>query len=338
MTTLHRPRNTLTARVHAISAASENAVLIELRPPAPTRRWWAKGPAAEAGLPAAQAGAHIDLHLGGYIRQYSLCNPPGETHRYLICVQAAPEGRGGSTHIHNTLQAGDNVQISTPRNHFPLEPAPKTLLLAGGIGVTPLLAMAETLSSQGQDFELHCFASSAERMVLADYIKTRPAAEFTTFHLPHPERTARAAIPDVITGHPAGTRFYICGPDGFIDTTRKHAATTGIDPQRLHSERFTPEPNPLPGPPGQTFAVRLSSTGKLYPVPGGKTIAETLLEHGVPIELSCNQGLCGTCLTPVLAGTPDHRDDFQTPAEKASNTSIALCCSRASTPEITLRL
>lgn len=322
-------------RVHSLTRTGSRGLLIDLRPAQRRGRPWKRSPAS-AELPPVEAGAHIDLHLGPLVRQYSLCNAPGETHRYLICVQAEPEGRGGSVRIHEELEVGTQLVVSAPRNHFPLLAAQRTLLLAGGIGITPLLSMAEELHRRDADFALHLFASDSGRASLRDHVLASPFAGRARFHTG--DRAQRTLVTERLLAEPdADTRLYVCGPDGFMAATIGRARAAGWPQDRIHQERFLPSQQ-VTSSADTHFTVELARDGRRFPVPAGASIAGVLREGGAPVDVSCEQGMCGTCLTRVVAGVPDHRDVVQTDEEKAANAEIALCCSRSLTPELILDL
>ena len=189
-----------------------------------------------APLPAFTAGAHIDVHVApGLVRQYSLCNPPHERHRYVIGVLRDPASRGGSQAMHEQIRAGAKLTISAPRNHFPLVDAPRSVLLAGGIGITPLLAMAETLSAQGSQFELHYCTRSPERTAFRDRILSAAYAPQVRFY--H-DSTQELDLPALLAGLPRDSHIYFCGPAGFIDHVKATAAAAGWPHEQLHLEYF----------------------------------------------------------------------------------------------------
>ena len=322
--------STFDAIVHSISLASPSGTsrLYELRPADPT-----------SPLPAFEAGAHIDVHLGtSLIRQYSLLNSPQDSGRYVICVRRDDSGRGGSTAMHRDVTVGRRLRISAPRNLFPLLPAQRYVLLAGGIGITPLLSMAEELHSRSADFVLHHYTADEHDAPLLERARAGAFADRVVIHHTRTGDSVRTAPPeDLRTPDPTGL-VYICGPDGFMTHVTEQAGVAGWRADQLHLERFAPaarEPDPVTD--GE-FRVRVASTGDSYPVPADMTIAEVLTANGVAVELSCEQGMCGACLTPVLAGQPDHRDEVQTDEERAANDQITICCSRARSPELVLGL
>jgi vanillate O-demethylase ferredoxin subunit len=288
-----------------------------------------------AALPPFEAGAHIDVRLpNSLVRQYSLCNAPGETHRYLIGVLRDAASRGGSQAMHDEVDAGSVLEISEPKNHFPLVEARRTLLLAGGIGVTPILAMAESLAGKDADFEVHYCARSPERAAFRERIGASRFAGQVHFHYDGDARTLDLAR--LLAAPEPDTHLYVCGPQGFIDHVLGSAAAHGWPAAQLHVEYFGAAA--VDASADQPFAVKLASTGRIVAVPAGQTVIKVLAEHGVDIPYSCEEGVCGTCLTPVLEGVPDHRDMYLTDEEQAANDRFTPCCSRARTPVLVLDL
>lgn len=284
---------------------------------------------AEPGqtLPGFSAGSHIDVHLpGGLTRQYSLCNDPAEQQHYQIAVLRDPASRGGSVAVHDLVQEGQALQISAPKNHFALaHGAPRHLLLAGGIGITPLLCMAQRLRATGASFELHYATRSLARTAFRDEIAA--FGDKVKLHLDDGDAAQKLDLPAVLAAQPAATRLYVCGPTGFIDFVLATAKARGWPADHLHLEYFGAAPQDTTG--DQAFEVRLASSGQTYTVPADKTVVQALQAHGIEIMVSCEQGVCGTCLTRVLEGECDHRDLYLTDEEKAANDQFTPCCSRA---------
>ena len=289
-------------------------------------------------LPAFAAGAHIDVHLpGGVVRQYSLCNDPGETHRYLIGVLRDPASRGGSRALHEQIQEGDLLRISAPKNHFPLvHDARRSLLLAGGIGVTPILCMAERLANTGADFEMHYCARSPGRAAFRTRIAASSFADRVHFHYDDGADGQTLDLAAVLAKPQEGTHLYVCGPKGFMDVVLSTARARGWPESQLHYEFFGAEVAKSDSDAG--FEIKLASTGRIVMVPKEQTVVQALSAVGVEIMTACEQGVCGTCLTRVLAGTPDHRDSYLTPEERAANDQFLPCCSRSQTPQLVLDL
>lgn len=292
-----------------------------------------------AALPAFSAGAHIDVHLPNQLsRQYSLLNCPSETHRYQIAVLKTADSRGGSVAMH-ALAAGDLLDISEPRNHFPLAPqARHSLLLAGGIGITPLLSMARTLARNDASFELHYCARSAERMAFRHELERdagfrQPVRLY--FDDAPPEQCI--ALPRLLHAPKPDSHLYVCGPAGFMQAVLAQAQQAGWPASHLHSEYFSAQPVPTEEP-AREFAVELRRSYRRIVIPKDRSVAEVLQEAGVDLPTSCNEGFCGTCITPVLSGEPDHRDHCLSEEEKASNAWFTPCCSRARTDLLVLDL
>jgi len=289
-------------------------------------------------LPAFSAGAHIDVHLpNGLVRQYSLCNPPGETGRYQIAVLRDPASRGGSQAVHNLLPEGATLHISAPKNHFPLATeAPHHLLLAGGIGITPLLAMAEHLTSQGECFELHHCTRSRDRTPFTERVAASAFARHTHHHFDDGDAVQKLDIAATLQRAPDGTHLYVCGPQGFMDAVLNAGRAQGWPEERLHREYFAAAP--VDHANDGSFELEIASSGRVIPVRADQSALAALLEAGLDIPMSCEQGVCGTCLTRVKAGTPEHRDQYLTPEEQAANDQFLPCCSRASSARLVLDL
>ncbi|MUI11364.1 2Fe-2S iron-sulfur cluster binding domain-containing protein [Massilia dura] len=287
-------------------------------------------------LPPFSAGSHIDVHIAdGLVRQYSLCNDPSETHRYLIGVLRDPSSRGGSIAVHDRVKEGDTLRISAPKNHFALEHGhAHALLLAGGIGVTPVLCMAERLAVAGAGFSMHYCTRSPERTAFLDRIRKAAFADRVQFHFDTGAPDQKLDLPAVLASSPAGAHLYVCGPKGFIDFVMAGARAAGWSEERLHLEYFGAALQE--GLPSDAFEVQIASTGERFAIPAQRTVTEVLAAHGIEIPISCEQGICGTCITRVLEGVPDHRDMYFTEAEKAGNNQFTPCCSRARSPLLVL--
>lgn len=290
-----------------------------------------------AALPGFSAGSHIDVQVpGGLTRQYSLCNDATEQHRYRIAVLRDPASRGGSVAMHDQLKEGDVVLISEPRNHFPLVHAQKTLLFAGGIGVTPLLCMAQRLQAIGADFALHYSARSPDRTAFRDEIAGSPFAARVQFHFDDGDTAQKLDLPAVLGKPQPGTHLYVCGPTGYIDHVVKTAAGLGWPADQVHLEYFGAAPQDTTG--DRAFQVKIASSGASYEVPANQTVVQALQAQGIEIMVSCEQGVCGTCITRVLEGECDHRDLYFTDEEKAKHDQFTPCCSRAKGPVLVLDL
>jgi vanillate O-demethylase ferredoxin subunit len=288
-------------------------------------------------LPPFAAGSHIDVKTPeGLIRQYSLCNDPTESHRYLIAVLKDSASRGGSRSMHDAVQEGDILEISAPRNHFSLaNDAQNSLLLAGGIGITPVLCMAERLSAVNSAFSMHYYARSPERTAFRARIAESPFADRVTFHYDN-ATGPKLTISELLASTNKEIHIYVCGPKGFMDVVLDTARTLGWDESRLHFEFFSAEPVRLDT--DGSFTVKLASTGKLVTIPANIPVTRALTDAGVHIPVSCEQGVCGTCLTRVLEGVPDHRDLFLSPREQTKNDQFTPCCSRSKSAVLVLDL
>lgn len=287
-------------------------------------------------LPPFEAGAHVDLHLGDdLIRQYSLCNDPVDRSRYRLGILRDPASRGGSVAAHARLQEGTEVTIGLPRNHFPLAPGDgPVLLIGGGIGVTPMIAMAHALHVSGRPFELHYCGRSEAACAFIDELRQGPFARQVSFHFDDREEAQKLSPTALVNDAAPGTQLYICGPAGFMDWVIGAAEAAGMAADAIHKEYFQGQ---VAGG-GEAFQVLAKRSGKEITVAAGQTIVEALATVGIKIQVSCEQGICGTCLCNVLEGVPDHRDVFLNEDERADNDQILLCCSRAKTPRLVLDL
>jgi vanillate O-demethylase ferredoxin subunit len=290
-----------------------------------------------SALPAFSAGSHIDVQVpGGPVRQYSLCNDATEQHRYRIAVLRDAASRGGSASMHDTVRDGDTLQISEPRNHFPLVKAQRTLLFAGGIGVTPLLCMAQRLAAIGADFAMHYCTRSQDRTAFREEIAASAWADRVRFHFDDGAPSQKLHLERALGAQQPGTHVYVCGPTGFIAFVLKTAEGLGWSKEQLHVEYFGAEAQDKGG--DGAFQVKIASTGATYEVPADQTVVQALQAHGIEILTSCEQGVCGTCITRVLEGECDHRDLYFTDEEKAKNDQFTPCCSRAKSALLVLDL
>ncbi|WP_175718924.1 PDR/VanB family oxidoreductase [Burkholderia anthina] len=289
-------------------------------------------------LPRFDAGAHIDVHLpGGLVRQYSLCNHPEHGDRYQIAVLRDAGGRGGSRAIHDEVRQGDTVKIGMPRNHFPLAAnVPHHLLLAGGIGVTPILCMAERLFSSGIAFDMHYCARSTDRMAFVERINAAGFRDRARFHVDDGDPAQRFDLAATLAAAPDDTHLYVCGPRGFMDAVLAEARARNWADERLHYEFFGGAIESSGT--DRAFQVRIASSGQVIDVPAACTVVAALAANGVDVLTSCEQGVCGTCMTRVLQGEPDHRDAYLTDDEKAAGDQFMPCCSRSRTDMLVLDL
>jgi vanillate O-demethylase ferredoxin subunit len=289
-------------------------------------------------LPAFSAGSHVDVHLpNGLTRQYSLCNDPAESHRYLIGVLKDAASRGGSKAMHELVNEDDALEISAPKNHFPLAHGPsRSLLLAGGIGITPILCMAERLVIVGEDFDLHYCTRSLDRTAFYDRIRRSTFAGRSHFHFDDGAPEQRLDLIALLAQPERGTHLYVCGPKGFMDVVLNAARSSGWPEEQLHYEFFSADV--VQREDDETFGVKLASSGKIVVVPKEKTVIQALAEAGIEVQTSCEQGVCGTCLTRVLEGEPDHRDMYLSSDEQEANDQFLPCCSRSKSAVLVLDL
>jgi ferredoxin-NADP reductase len=283
-------------------------------------------------LPPFTAGAHIDLSLpNGLTRSYSLVNSQSERHRYVIAVQKDRASRGGSQWIHENLRPGDVVVLNGPRNNFALdETAEKTVFIAGGIGVTPIMSMIERIRELGRDWELTYCVRKRSGAAFSESLGNAPQVRFNCDEEPGGKTLDIAAL---VKAAPANAHLYCCGPLPMLAAFEE--ATKDLARERVHVEYFTAKEQPaVEG----GFTVVLAKTGRKLTVSPGKTILDTLREYGVDVPYSCAQGVCGTCETAVLEGIPDHRDLILTSSERAANKKMMICCSGAKSEKLVLDL
>lgn len=286
-------------------------------------------------LPTFQPGAHIDVHLpNGLVRQYSITNGPGDTSCYRIGVKLEPDSTGGSICLHETVREGDVLAISEPRNNFPLRrDSMRTVLLAGGIGITPLLAMAQALDRMSLPFELHCFVQSAQHIAFAGVVDGLGPSAVRHLGLSPAETVDQ--IRRLVADHDEFTHLYVCGPGPMLEAVRREAAEAGWPDDRVHFEYFK---NPTEIDDSSTFEVALARSALTVTVPSGATILEVLREHGVRLPSSCEQGACGTCVATVLEGEPDHQDVYLNESDHRAGDRMMTCVSRSRSDRLVLDL
>lgn len=289
-------------------------------------------------LPPWQAGAHIDLFLDDdLVRQYSLCGDPADRARYRLGVLLEPQGRGGSRAVHDRVRPGATLAIGAPRNLFPLDTGHRgeALLVGGGIGVTPLIAMAHTLTHANQRFTLHyvardpVFTPLLAREGFAAQVQIHDRSQPDT-----PRFDPHAAIAAAIARNGGASELcvYSCGPVGLMDAVAEAALALGLTPEQIHREAFSA----LPVENGGSFEVLAAKSGVRVTVAADEPITAALARAGVKVRVNCEQGICGTCVATVLEGEPDHRDEYLTEDERTDQ--IALCCSRALSPLLVVDL
>ena len=288
-------------------------------------------------LPAFTPGAHIDLYIRkGITRQYSICSSPAERNHYVIGVLHEELSRGGSSAMRRDIHEGDFLTVSRPRNNFRLvEGAEKSILIAGGIGITPILSMAFHLAEQATDFELHYCSRSRKRAAFVDDLVQSPFADKVRIYFDD-EPSASFNLEEVLD-HPIGdAHVYVCGPASLIESVIKTAKEKGWPEDALHFERFRQDAAAKPDVADFPFEVKIHRTGKIYPIPPNVSVAKELEKHGYKIPTSCEQGLCGACMTRVVEGIPMHRDQYLSKEEKLANNCFLPCCSRSATPMLVL--
>ncbi|MEC9262091.1 MAG: PDR/VanB family oxidoreductase [Pseudomonadota bacterium] len=284
-------------------------------------------------LPPFEAGAHVDVHItGGIIRQYSLAGDPAENSRYRLGILNDPNSRGGSAAVFEMFLPGKTITISSPKNLFPLQQsATKSILIAGGIGITPILSMAYALKAAGKPFEVHYCLRNESAGGFKQELREN-FGENVHFHFNNESGLTSMKPQDVLQPVDANTHMYVCGPTGFLDWVLTQAAEVGYQSHQRHYEFFSAEVDTQ----GDAFEVHCAKSQIDIKVLEGESIATALKKAGIKVSMSCEEGVCGTCITDVLDGTPDHRDHFLTDEEKEDNDQIAVCCSRSLTPSITL--
>lgn len=290
-----------------------------------------------APLPPFEPGAHVDVEIGpGMVRQYSLCNDSRERHRYLIGVLREPASRGGSARLYDGIAQGDHLRVGSPRNHFPLaDSASCSLLFAGGIGITPILSMAYCLNGRGQVFSLHYCARSHERAAFLSNIETLTSTGHAIVHYDEGPDDQKLNLDQVLRGYDVGKHVYVCGPAGYISWVLDTARALGWPEETLHREYFAPTA-PSHGSAGGAFKVRLANRGVVVDVLPDQSVAEAIVAAGIGLPMSCEQGICGSCVVRVLEGIPEHRDSYLTESEKVRNDQMTLCVSRSCSPVLVL--
>lgn len=285
-----------------------------------------------SALPPFTAGAHVNLQLDGLERSYSLTNSQDEVHRYVIAVRREESGRGGSRLFHERLRPGTFVKVSAPANLFPLaEGAPHHVLIAGGIGITPILSMARRLTSLGLSWRVHYAVGFIEDAVFSDELRALAGGDASRVVI-RARAAGRMDVPGIVADTPAGTHLYCCGPVSMLEDFR--TAAESRDPATVHFEYFQSAQEAAKG----GFSVFLARSKKIFDIGENQSILAALLASGMRVAHSCQQGVCGACETRVLEGTPDHRDSVLSPREQASGRTMMICCSGSKTPRLVLDL
>ena len=288
-----------------------------------------------SALPVWSAGAHIDVRLDqDTVRQYSLCGAPGAQDVYRIAIKNASDSRGGSRAMHQRVDVGDTLVISHPRNYFELiDGASHYVLIAAGIGITPLLAMVQQLQGRRASYELHYFTHSPADTAFRQMLSAEPYAGCVTFHY-----AVGARLRDVLEArlrqYCPGHHVYMCGPRRLTRVIDDVIA--GIwPPEAIHVEYFGADAAAM-FVSNHAFEVKLERSKRTIPVAAECSIADALCAHGISVATSCREGVCGTCLTGLVAGTPDHRDTFLSDKERKAGDKIMICVSRAKSVQLVL--
>ncbi|MGD1221108.1 2Fe-2S iron-sulfur cluster-binding protein [Streptomyces krungchingensis] len=279
-------------------------------------------------LPAWTPGAHIDVEVGGLVRQYSLCGDPRTATAYRIGVLDAPASRGGSRHVHTRLRPGRTVTVSEPRNHFALEDAPGYVFVAGGIGITPLLAMAREAGRRGADWRMVYGGRSRASMAFTDEL----AALGGDVSVVPQDEHGHIDLDTALTGLPAGTLVYCCGPEPLLTAVEQKCPA-----ERLRVERFAAPTVERAGD-DEAFEVECRASGRTLTVGADTSILQAVEDAGISVDSSCRDGICGSCETRVLDGTPDHRDFLLSEAEHTANATMMICVSRCASGRLVLDL
>lgn len=305
------------ALVHTIRFEADGVVSIEFRPAG-----------AQVQFPSFSPGAHIDLHLpNGLVRSYSLCNPPSDSGRYVVGVLNDRKSRGGSRYVHEQLRVGWVIDISAPRNNFGLhEDAERSVLVSGGIGVTPIFCMLQRLVALGRPVELVYCARNRQEAAFIESIGSLSDKMKITWHFDD-EEGAPPALVELLAGRGADSHYYCCGPAPMLDAFERACEQLGYP--HAHIERFAPAMLATTTM-ASGFEVLCRKSGKLVEVPAGKSVLDALIEAGLSPDHSCKEGVCGACETAVLAvdGELDHQDGILTPAERQAGKSMMICVSR----------
>ena len=284
-------------------------------------------------LPAWSPGAHVDVVLGqGMVRQYSLCGDPDERKRWRIAILRERYGRGGSAYVHDNLASDAIVTVSEPRNHFELAPASHYVFIAGGIGITPILAMIRSRDVQGADWQLHYGGRTRASMAFTHELT---AAFGDRVRICPQDEVGLLDLPRILAQPDSDTLIYCCGPGPLLDAVegRCHGWPTGS----LRVERFQPKEQAELTQYG-SFEVELARSGTTVAVAAGQSVLDAVRAAGVAVASSCEEGTCGTCEVAVLDGEVDHRDSILSPDEQAADDAMLICVSRARCPRLVLDL
>jgi ferredoxin-NADP reductase len=284
-----------------------------------------------ANLPGIEPGAHIDIHLpNGMMRQYSLVTADGDPAAYVVGIKRDRASRGGSRYVHEYLGVAEILKIGGPRNHFPLiEDAPHSVLIAGGIGITPIWCMAQRLQKLGRSFELHYASRTRDEAAFLQELQKLPQAHV---HI-DAEAGGFLDLAPLVANAPAGSHFYCCGPAPMLagyETVTKH-----VPAAQVHAEYFTAKEEAANE---GGYVVELRKSELEFAIPQGRTILQVLRDAGVDTPYSCESGVCGACEAKVISGDVDHRDNVLTETERKASKTMMICCSGSKSPRLVLDL
>ena len=315
------PQAVIEVRLTAIIYAARDTNLFEFRRP------------NGESLPAAEPGAHIDVHLpNGLVRQYSLVHAEAAPAAYIVGVKLDRTGRGGSRYMHERLRVGESLAISPPRAHFPLVEAQEpTILFAGGIGITPIWSMVQRLEAERRPWQL--FYACRSRQDAAFLAPLQALGPCVTWHFDDENDGRCLDLAAAVAAAPAHAHLYCCGPLPMLAAFEAASADRPAD--HVHVEYFTPRSTAAFA---GGFTVALARSRREFRVPPGQSILAVLRAAGVDVSFSCEQGVCGACETPVLSGSPDHRDNILTEKERAASRTMMICCSGCTSDLLVLDL
>ncbi|AOJ02668.1 ferredoxin [Burkholderia mayonis] len=313
----------LNARIRTLRYEAEGVVSVELVP------------VSGSSFPAFSAGAHVDLHLpNGLTRSYSLLNSPTESNRYVLGILSDRQSRGGSRYVHENFRCGMTLPVGKPRNNFALdETAESSVLVAGGIGITPILCMYRHLRGEGKIVRLVYCARSRAQAAFLDELAALGGSVDLYFDDEHGGKPFDLVA--FLLTQPKHVHAYCCGPSVML--TAFEAACEGAGIVNVHIERFAAETNVIQAP-SASYTVELAKSSRALEVPVDKSLLDTLLEAGIDVDYSCREGICGACETRVLEGCPDHRDSVLSTAEKTGNKTMMVCVSGAKCGKLILDL
>ena len=292
-----------------------------------------------APLDEYEPGAHIDVTSPtGVTRQYSLCGDPDLRDQHLFAVKREDASRGGSSSLHDHVEPGAHLLIGAPRSLFRLDPAASEhILIAAGIGITPLLSMAYRLVRQNASFKLHYFIRDQASAAFIPLLSQPPFAANVVLHCGVEPDRVDAEVSGCLAGIAPGAHIYTCGPGVFMNRVVS-VAEQHVPAESIHLERFAADPDTATDPALDSFDVEIASTGSRVRVSEGMSIVQALASIDIIVDTSCGEGVCGTCMVDVVSGEPEHRDHCLSKSERASGTVICCCVSRSRSAVLVLDL